>query len=408
MVDHLDAARGYIDRGWSILPMRMAEKRPVVRWKRYQRKVASDATIYRWFRRTDYGVGVIFGRVSGGLASRDFDDADAYHRWAEQRPALASTLPTVATRRGFHVYCRAWPESVQEARRRLGSHGAKGAIHLRDGELRAGVGCYSVLPPSTHPSGHVYGWSVPLPDGDLPTIDLCDVGFFEAQDAPTDGRFHPRNTVHTEYTVNTSNRVEEKEVALGARSTPGIAPSLALTVERAIEDSLPTRPGQRHKLVFELARRLKAVPSLADRPSRDLRSYVEAWHRRAVPIIGTKPFEETWIDFLKAWENVRHPYGEGVLTVAFGRACSAGVPALADDYEQSEILLLAGLCRELQRIAGDGPFFLSCRDAGQLLGVSHVQAARWLFLLESDGVLELVAKGDMKTRRASEFRYLAP
>lgn len=215
MIAELDAARDYVDRDWSVLPMRMAQKRPVVRWRRYQREPASNATVYRWFRQTNHGVGVIFGHVSGGLASRDFDDADAYHRWADLQPALASTLPTVATRRGFHVYCLAWPESVQEARRRLGSHGTTGAINLGDGELRAGVGCYSVLPPSTHPSGHVYGWSVPLPGGDLPTVDLCDVGFFEvAVDSDEDSgedRFHRCNTEHTDYTENTSNKVEEKE-----------------------------------------------------------------------------------------------------------------------------------------------------------------------------------------------------
>lgn len=276
MKTELKAARGYVDRGWSVLPMRMAQKRPAVRWKRYQREPASAATVYRWFRQTDHGVGVIFGHVSGGLASRDFDDADAYHRWADQRPALASTLPTVATQRGFHVYCRAWPESVQEARRRLGSSGTTGAINLGDGELRAGVGCYSVLPPSTHPSGHVYGWSVPLPEVDLPTVDLCDVGFFEVE--PDDGlgddygddRFHRCNTKHTE---NTSNRREGKRGGKNAETTSESTPvpSLVLTAEEAIHGSLPTGPGQRHRLVFEFARRLKAVPNLADQPGRDLR-----------------------------------------------------------------------------------------------------------------------------------------
>lgn len=181
---------------------------------------------------------------------------------------------------------------------------------------------------------------------------------------------------------------------------------MVLTAEEAIESSLPSGPGQRHKLVFEFARRLKAVPQLADQSGCDLRRYAEAWHRRAVAIIGTKPFEETWIDFLKAWENVQHPYGGGVLSVAFERACRVGLPDVANDYEQSEVLLLAGLCRELQRGAGEAPFYLSCRDAGRLLGVTHVQASRWLFLLVADGVLAEIEKGDVRTRRASQYRYL--
>lgn len=400
MRTELEAARAYADRGWCVVPMLMGEKRPAVRWKRYQRDPPSPQTVYRWFRETGNGVGVIFGHVSGDLASRDFDDAQGYQRWATERPALAATLPTVATRRGFHVYCRLWPESVEEARRRLGKriHG-RGAIDLGDGELRAGTGCYSVLPPSTHPSGHVYGWSIPLTAGDLPTLDACDAGFFDRA-----AEVHHRgNTEHPEDTENTSKGEESEGEKASDRN--GFATVVVLSVEEAILGSLPTGPGQRHRQVFEFARRLKSVPSLAHQPGKSLRNYVEAWHRRAYSAIGTKPFEETWIDFLKSWDNVRTPYGDGILSTAFEKACRDGLPELTTDYDQPEVLLLAGLCRELQRAAGDRPFYLSCRDAGRLLGVTHVQASRWLFLLVADDVLEEVEKGDVRTRRASQYRY---
>jgi hypothetical protein len=38
--------------------------------------------------------------------------------------------------------------------------------------------------------------------------------------------------------------------------------------------------------------------------------------------------------------------------------------------------------------------------------VSHVQANRWLFLLDHDGVIEQVNKGDRGRRKAAEYRYL--
>jgi hypothetical protein len=400
MTPQLEAARAYTGRGWCVVPMLMGEKRPAVRWKRYQREPPSPQTIYRWFRDTDYGVGVIFGEVSGGLASRDFDDAESYQRWTEEQPALAATLPTVATRRGFHVYCRLWPESVEEARRRLGRRvDGRGAIDLGNGELRAGTGCYSVLPPSTHPSGFLYGWSIPLIDSELPTIDACEAGFFESA-AEVDHRCY---TEHTEDTENTSKGKEREGESAGGRIA--FAPVVELSVEEAILSSLPTGPGQRHRQVFEFARRLKAVPSLADQPGKLLRKYVEEWHRRAFSAISTKPFEETWIDFLKAWENVRCPYGDGILTTAFEKACRDGLPELTNDYDQPEVLLLAGLCRELQRGAGDRPFFLSCRDAGRLLGVTHTRANRWLFLLAQDEVIEEVEKGTNDGRLASRYRY---
>ena len=70
---------------------------------------------------------------------------------------------------------------------------------------------------------------------------------------------------------------------------------------------------------------------------------------------------------------------------------------------------LVTLCRELQRHAGDGPFFLGCRTAGRLLDVDHATASRWLFLLKSEGVLLESEKGG-KGRgryRATRYRYVA-
>ncbi len=144
----------YRDRGWSLIPMKLEEKRPAYKWRRYQKEHASDSTIRRWFSGGQFGVAVVFGEISQGLASRDFDTMESYREWSQANPELARTLPTVATSRGRHVYCRATPESVLEARRRLQKPlDGTGAIHLPDGELRAGVGCYSVLPPVDSPIG---------------------------------------------------------------------------------------------------------------------------------------------------------------------------------------------------------------------------------------------------------------
>jgi hypothetical protein len=90
--------------------------------------------------------------VSGGLAVRDFDQADAYQKWAAEYPDEAKRLPTVQTARGFHVYGR--------SNKRL-------FVKLADGELHIHSGHYVVLPPSLHPNGKLYRWVNPLPEGDL-------------------------------------------------------------------------------------------------------------------------------------------------------------------------------------------------------------------------------------------------
>ena len=68
-----------------------------------------------------------------------------------------------------------------------------------------------------------------------------------------------------------------------------------------------------------------------------------------------------------------------------------------------------GLLRPLH-VSIDGPeqpFFLDVRTAGRLLGASHTQASRWLFLLESDGIIKTICKGGTaKTaRKATRFKY---
>ena len=65
--------------------------------------------------------------------------------------------------------------------------------------------------------------------------------------------------------------------------------------------------------------------------------------------------------------------------------------------DRDECILLASLCRELQRDAGDNnPFYLSCRTACLLLGLEKKripQVGRWLSYFEADGILELLTKG---------------
>lgn len=66
---------------------------------------------------------------------------------------------------------------------------------------------------------------------------------------------------------------------------------------------------------------------------------------------------------------------------------------------------LAQVCCELQQMQGDAPFWLSCRHAGAILGVSHTQTARYIHELVVDGVLELVE--EHTSNRATRYRYIA-
>jgi hypothetical protein len=395
---NLDAALEYRRLGWSIIPMRLAEKKPAVRWKRYQSASAGESTVRRWFcPGSTHGIAVVFGQASGGLASRDFDSMTAYEDWKTNHPDLAASLPTVETRRGCHVYCRTEPDHVREIRARLGKPDGTGAINCLDGELRAGVGCYSVVPPSKHPSGAAYRWLNPLVE--LPILNLVESGFVILTDDTEKTEDHRGPQRNTEAIGGAGERECEWDTS---REVPWNE-----DIERAIVETLPTRRGMRNDSVFELARTLKAVAQLADVPGKDLRPYVQFWHKLALPVIGTKPFEETWIDFLKGWPRVKFPKGRHPIAEALANAIAAELPEAAIVYEQEPLRLLVSLCRELQRAAGDSFFFLSCRTAARFLGVHFKTTNRWLFLLVEEEVLALVSRGTASTMRASRYRYIA-
>jgi hypothetical protein len=400
----LKAALEYACRGWCIIPIKPGDKVPACKsWKQYQTDRPDAAALKRWFGK---GAPKSMGEVSGGLVCRDFDDMQAYERWASEYPEFAKTLPTVETGRpGRHVYAMA---DIHQIRRH--SKAGSTILVLGDGELRGG-GCYCLVPPSSHPTGPDYHWIIPLGD-EVPTIDLITAGWLPCNREDGEGR---------EYTEDRENIGGQKtlvvEGVLSERTPTTRAETVSVpedngrklpeVIETAIKRTLPTGGSQRHKQVFALARELKGLPALADAPLADLKPIVRQWHKRALASIKTKPFEETWFDFCEGWGKVRFPAGKEPMAMMVAKAMEAELPEVAKQYEQQPLRLLVAVCRELQRASGDGPFFLSARTAGKYLEVSHVQAWRWLRGLQHDGILQLVSLGSQAEHKASRFRYVA-
>jgi hypothetical protein len=174
-------------------------------------------------------------------------------------------------------------------------------------------------------------------------------------------------------------------------------------IQEAVADTLPLARGQRNRCVFSLARRLKALPELASADLRQLKPIIQEWHRQALANIETQAFEESWLDFVIAWERVAFAADQPPLEWALEQAKLSPV-ADADEYEQEQLRWLVGVCYHLAIKSRDGVFYLSTRSAGALLGVDHKKANRWLRLLCFDGVLKELAKGDA-SGRASRFRW---
>ena len=162
--------------------------------------------------------------------------------------------------------------------------------------------------------------------------------------------------------------------------------------------TVPTGIGQRHRAVFELARWLKGTEPNATRERQQV--VVKVWHTLHLQVIGTKEFPATWADFRNAWERVKQPYGS-TLGICLSTLPNAPDVAALSDYGPKAIHL-AQICLALQARAGDSPFFLSSRIAGQLIGYHFTDAATLLRCFVNEGWLVLVKAG--AGSRASRYK----
>lgn len=282
-------------------------------------------------------------------------------------------LPAVETSRGRgHVYAR-----ISDCP----------AIKYADGELRA-RGQYVLAPPSLHSSGHRYCWGRGFESlADVPTLTLEQSGFARCW-LPSAGE------------QSVTDRTEVDSVR-SARSV------LSVTESPLIEAALPHAFGTRRHRLFELARRVHVDPQWRDVSIQELRPLVEEWHHLALPFIRTKGFDESWADFVEAFNNVDLSRCGDAAANAMAAADAKELPVEAMRYLNPVNRRLIALCAELGRRSTDhGVFFLVCRKAAIALGVSnHMAVARSLQMFVADGLLIEVVKGGPHSNRASRYEW---
>jgi hypothetical protein len=336
------AALEYLRRGMSIIPV--AGKRATCSWKQFQERRPRPKELETMIGPSTTGIAVVVGAVSGWLACADFDRMDAYHSWQRRQPGLARTLPTAETARGRHCYFR----------------GEGRTTKFNGGDLK--YSGYCVVPPSMHPSGHLYRWLVPF-DGDLPTILDTEAAGFEV------------GTPSNRYSGCTNDS------GCTSLSAPlGVLDDRAAFVQAAIGKTLPTGPGRRNRKLFNLVLALKfgGFTFMA----AELQGIVRQWLDGAIRA-GTKDhdFGKTWAEFHYAWEEAHG----GSLTRA--KAVGRQVKGSLQDR-------LMALCEAL---AGDDRgFFLSYGDAADATGCTKRGAYGAMMQLRDAGRLVLVKRGEPK------------
>jgi hypothetical protein len=140
----------YLARGWSIIPIRPGDKRPLVRWEEFQHRRPSEDEARGWLRAwPEAGIGIVTGAISG-LVVLDVDPrhgGDAsLERLEREHGRLPVTLEARTGSGGRHLYF-AHPGGLVRNKAALAA-----GIDLR------GDGGYVVAPPSLHASGRRYAW----------------------------------------------------------------------------------------------------------------------------------------------------------------------------------------------------------------------------------------------------------
>jgi hypothetical protein len=147
------AAQRLLACGCNVIPLRPGDKTPAIGWKPMQstRLIERDwdevdRYLHSWWGNEDHGLGVVTGAVSE-IVVVDVDSDDA--RELVERTCGWPRTVTTKTAKGAHLWFRHPGEATRNGVRR-----AESALDVR------GDGGYVVVPPSVHPSGFEYRWTV--------------------------------------------------------------------------------------------------------------------------------------------------------------------------------------------------------------------------------------------------------
>lgn len=141
----LNAALEYLDRGLSVIPVG-ADKRPLVSWKEFQARHATEDEVYDWFAKwPTANIAIVCGSISGVIVIDG--DGEIGARWIYENLPRTSLYVKTGRENGCHSYYR-----IPEGLIIPSQNGFKPKVDLK------AEGGYVVAPPSVHATGKLYQW----------------------------------------------------------------------------------------------------------------------------------------------------------------------------------------------------------------------------------------------------------
>ena len=226
-----EAARDYIERGWSVLPLRRGGKEPVTK------RGLNDASdnpgqVDVWWGENAYGgspwynVGIACGAVSDGLCVIDLDchgdgadGRETLRDWETANGRLPQTCEVETGSGGRHLLYRVSRPLRPSANSTMGV------------DIRCD-GSYIVAPPSVHPNGEAYEWICSPDDMDVADADDAVYAFIDhVRPEQAHRERGERFELPGEVTANRNDTLFRYAASL--RSTGRSAEEIAILVEAA-------------------------------------------------------------------------------------------------------------------------------------------------------------------------------
>ena len=178
------AALEYVRRGWAVIPIHAGDKRPAMKHGLNDWTDDPESVIKCWKMHPEFNVGIVCGQPSHGLMVIDLDVDESKGKdgkatlseWEVVHGKLPETVKSITGSGGIHLLY------VVDTDIRPSTNATMGV------DIRCS-GSYIVAPPSIHPNGQTYDWSISPDDMDVTEADgnvLAFVSYVQRNGANVD------------------------------------------------------------------------------------------------------------------------------------------------------------------------------------------------------------------------------
>jgi len=178
-------------------------------------------------------------------------------------------------------------------------------------------------------------------------------------------------------------------------------------LKKAVLDADPKQAKIRigNEAVFRLCQGLKGVAQDGT-SAADMEPYFRLWIKTYRQDLPDDDFT-LWLQFTELWDGgkIKFPKRDTFNTALARASDPQGELRPELGNMPDEIKRLGAVCYELQKLAGDRPFFISGGQAGQIMGKSEDTGRLALKYLARKKIIELKQRGH--SGRATEYQYIA-